>query len=218
MFSSAPVPLRVLVNGGAAGIGLACAEVFAASGAELILCDIDGDALTAAANRLGAYSRFCDSIAETSVAIFAADVAMEFSSIDVLINAAGRGYVRSLAMSRMTRAMFPMLRGSGGIPRFVFNLVPAGGFAAKGEIFPYASSIEGFERLHESLLDLARGTSIEMARVHPRLLRSEPSSDRPARYELNRADKAGTAKALVERVAAARNIDPCLKQALGRRA
>ena len=215
MISSAPAPLRVLVNGGAAGIGLACAEVFAASGADLILCDIDGGALSAAAHRLGAYSRFCDSIAETSVTIFAADVASEFASIDVLINAAGRGYVRSLAMSRMTRAMFPLLRSSGGTPRFVFNIAPIGsGFAATGEIFPYASSVEAFQRLHESLLDLARGTSIEVTRVHPRLLRPEAAGD----YALQRADEAGTATALLDRVAAARDNLICPAQPIGRRA
>src|SRR3954469_21392954 len=106
--------LCVLVSGAAGGVGLACAEAFAARGAELVLSDRDGTALTRAAQRLGAHARFCDAISETSVAIFADDLASEFASIDVIINAAGRGYVRTLAMMRMTRAMMPLLRAGAG--------------------------------------------------------------------------------------------------------
>lgn len=211
-------PIRVLVSGGASGTGLACAEAFAAHGAELILCDIDGDGLTRAARRIGAFSRFCDSIAETSVAIFAADVASEFTSIDVLINAAGRGYVRSLSMNRMTRAMLPLLRGSGGAARFVFNLAPLGGFTVSGDIFPYASSVEAFRRLHEALLDLARGTSIEVARVHPRMLPTPRTSPGAKGFALQRVDEGGTAEGLVRRVAAARADWGCWTPRATRRA
>src|SRR5690242_9192967 len=97
--------LRVLVSGAASGVGLACAEAFAARGAELVLTDHDGTGLTRAAERLGAHSRFCDSISDASVAILAADIAEQVPSLDVLINAAGRAYVRTLAMTRMTRAL-----------------------------------------------------------------------------------------------------------------
>src|SRR5205823_13846532 len=66
--------------------------LFRSPGAELILCDIDGIALTHTAERLSAFARFCDSIEDNSVAILAAEIAEKYSSIDVLINAAGRGY------------------------------------------------------------------------------------------------------------------------------
>ena len=57
-------PPRVLISGAASGTGLACAEAFADEGAELILCDWDGIALTRTAKQLGAFSRFCDAGAE----------------------------------------------------------------------------------------------------------------------------------------------------------
>ncbi len=151
--------LRVLISGAASGVGLACAEAFAAHGAELVLCDHDGTGLTRAAERLGGYAHFCDSIAETSVAIFAAEVASRFPSVDVLINAAGRGYVRTLAMMRVTRAVLPLLRAGQG-SRFVFNVAPLDGFTAANGIFPYAGSIAAFERLSEALAEQVRGTAI----------------------------------------------------------
>lgn len=198
--------LRVLVNGGASGIGLACAEAFAACGAELILTDIDRNALAAAGERIEAYSRLCDSIADTSVTAFAADIAGAFPSVDVLINAAGRGYVRSLAMVRMTRAMLPLLRAPGGAARFVFNLSPVGGFASTDGIFPYASSVEAFDRLHDSLTDLVRGTSVELTRVQPQMLRAGSGARVGSRqlYALQRIDEQATARVLVRRVAVAR--------------
>src|SRR5919198_6517364 len=96
--SGPSLPPRVLIAGGAGGVGLACAEALAGVGADLILCDIEAIALTRAAERLGAFGRFCDSIEENSVAIVAAEVMEKFGRIDALINAAGRGYVRALAM------------------------------------------------------------------------------------------------------------------------
>lgn len=158
--------LRVLVSGAAGGVGLACAEAFAAAGAELILSDLDGTALTRAAERLGAQAGFCDALSESSVAIFAADVAERVPSLDVLINAAADGYVRSLAMMRMSRALLPLLRRGSG-RRFVVNLPPSVGPAFADDIFPYASSRPAFERLTRALAEQTKGTSIEVVSVAP---------------------------------------------------
>ena len=148
--------LRVLIAGGGGGVGAACAEALAGQGAELVLCDIDGIALTAAAERMMAFARFCDAIEENSVAIFAAEIAERFSSIDVLINAAGRGYVRALAMMRITRAFMPLLRRAAG-RRLLINIAPAGGFVASDGMFPYASSLGAFERLSDALAEQVKG-------------------------------------------------------------
>ena len=198
--------LRVLISGGASGIGLACAEAFAEHGAELLLCDADGAALRLASARLQAWSRVCDAIDEASVTRMAADVAAAFPSIDVLINVAGRGYVRTLGMTRTTRALLPMLRASGGGARFVFNLPALGGFACRDGIFPYASSLEAFDRLHESLRELISGTSIELAKIAPlERVRGRCSRVLAAPiYRLQRIDEQGTAQAIVRRVAVAR--------------
>lgn len=203
--SSADSMLRVVVTGAGAGLGLACAEAFAARGAELILCDHDGDALTRAAERLRAFSRFCDTIADSSVAVFAAEIEQKFPSIDVLVNAAGQGYVRTLAMSRMARALLPVLRrGSGN--RLIVNIAPAGGFHASDDMFPYASSNTAFEHLSEALAEQTKGSSISVLDVQPILVRRVSPSAVSANHlhALQRVDESATAERVASLVAAER--------------
>jgi len=197
--------LRVLITGGGGGPGLACAEALAACGAEIILTDCDGIALTRAADRLGAFSRYCDAIGGSSVEVFAAELASLFPSIEVLINAAGRGYVRTLAMSRMTQAMLPLLRRASGC-RLVVNISSAGGYVRRDEIFPYASSLEAFDRLSERLREQVRGMGIEVVNITPRLVPGASGnavwSDRL--YELQQVDVKDMAERILGLVAAAR--------------
>ena len=197
--------LRVLVTGAGAGAGLACAEALAASGAELILTDCDGIALTRSADRLGAFSRFCDAIGGSSVEVFAAELLSLFDGIDVLINAAGRGYVRTLAMTRMTQAMLPLLRRAAGC-KLVVNISSAGGFVSRDGMFPYASSLEAFDRLSERLRDQVRGMGIEVVNIAPRLAPGRTAnalwSDRL--YELQQIDEQDIAARILDLIAAAR--------------
>lgn len=197
--------LRVLVAGAGSGVGLACAEAFAARGADLILCDHDGNALTHAALQFNAFSRYCDAIADTSVAVFAAEVAERYSGLDVLINAAGRGYVRALAMTRVTKALMPMLRRGNG-RRLVVNIAACGGFREADNMFPYASSIPAFDRLSDALAAQAKGTSIDVVRMTPTLVRTRPASALrdDHLYELQRVDECDTARRIVDLVAAER--------------
>ena len=196
--------LRVLISGAADGVGLACATAFASCGAELILCDREGSALPRVAGSLGAFARSCDAMAEASVSRFAADVAAAFPAIDVLINAAGRGYVRSLAMVRMTRALTPLLRAACG-QRFVFNLAPVRGFTAADGMFPYASSLVAFERLSDALAEQVRDHGIEVVGITPRIARAKLANRAPADqlYRLQRIDEQYSAERIVEEVAAA---------------
>lgn len=180
--------LNVLVSGGAGGVGLACAEALVRDGVQLILCDIDGFALAGTARRLGAFARYCDAIEENSVSIFANEVAEKFGTIDVLINAAGRGYVRAVAMVRMTRAFMPLLRRASG-RRMLLNVAPAGGFVSSDDMFPHGSSLAAFERLSEALAEQVRGTAIEVQTIVPRLVGSMVSG-RPAQvYQLSCVDE-----------------------------
>jgi len=187
-------PPRILISGGAAGVGLVCAQALSAAGAELLLCDIEGTALTQTAERLHAFARFCDAIEDNSVAILATEIAEKFGSIDVLINAAGRGYVRALGMMRMTRAFMPLLRRASG-RRMLVNIAPAGGFVSSDGMFPYASSRSAFERLTEAIAEQTRGTSIEVLNVTPKLLRGSLANDCPTNrlYHLQRVDEQCTA-------------------------
>ena len=197
--------LRVLISGAADGVGLACATAFASCGAELILCDRDNSALIAIAGSLGAFARSCDAMTEAGVALFAADVAAAFPAIDVLINAAGRGYVRSLAMVRMTRALMPLLR-AGRSRRYVFNIAPVGGFTAANGMFPYASSLAAFERLSDALADQVRDNAIEVVSFTPKIALAKLGNRAPADqlYRLQRIDEQHTAACIVQQVAAER--------------
>ena len=198
-------PMRVLIAGGARGVGRACADALSQFGAELILCDVDGIALTDAAQRLGAFTRYCDAAEELSVAIFLAEIAERFGTIDVLINAAGRGYVRALAMMRLARAFMPLLRRGTG-RRLLVNVAPAGGYVASRGMFPYASSLSAFERLSDALAEQVKGTSIEVAAIVPRLLRGAESNDSDSigLYQLQRVDEQHTAARIAELVLGSR--------------
>src|SRR5436305_1790260 len=198
---------RVLVSGAATGAGYACAEAFAERGAELILCDWDGIALTRAAKQLGAFSRFCDASAESGVDIFVEQIGAEFPSIDVLVNAAGRGYVRALTMMRMSRAVMPLLRRGRGY-RLIANIAPAGGFSSRETIFPYAGSFASFARLSETLVEQCRGTEIDVACITPRIVRSKQGGAQWSDhlYRLDRVDELEAAERIVAMFAAERPL------------
>ncbi len=85
---------RVLITGGARGIGLALAERFAAAGAELVLTDIDADALETAAESLRAGGSRClayrlDVTDPENIATVREALHRDAGGIDVLVNNAG---------------------------------------------------------------------------------------------------------------------------------
>jgi NAD(P)-dependent dehydrogenase (short-subunit alcohol dehydrogenase family) len=156
--------LRVIISGAGAGIGFACASAFAARGAELTLTDHDPPALTIAAELLGARSRFCDVVSDSSVAIVAAELEEQLDSFDVLINAAGNGYVRALGMMRMTKALLPLMRKGSGA-RLIVNVAPCRSLRGGDQLFPHAGSPAGFRELHEAIAIQTRGSSIDVVAV-----------------------------------------------------
>lgn len=85
---------RVLVTGGATGIGLAIATAFADSGAKLVLLDRDQAGLDAAIETLGdgtATGLTCDLADPEDISRAAARVREESGGLDVLVNNAGVG-------------------------------------------------------------------------------------------------------------------------------
>jgi len=157
---------RVLVIGAGSGAAFACAEAIAAHGAELVLCDKDWIALSRAADRLGAYSLFCDAICEASVDYLATTIADLFPRVDVLINGAGQGYVRTLAMMRTTRALLPMLGRAEGLGLIV-NIAPRRP-AASCPLAPYASTRKAFEQLSAGLRMRAAGSFVDVVSIGDR--------------------------------------------------
>ncbi len=94
---------RVLITGGANGIGFCVATEFAEAGAELVLTDLDEEALQRAAEQLHAktgavvHTRRCDVVSQEQVEAVASWVVDELGGLDVLINNAGVGHHGELA-------------------------------------------------------------------------------------------------------------------------
>jgi len=81
----------VLVTGGAAGIGKATAQKFAAEGATVVICDMNEEAGRATAAELGNGAKFYKvNVADRqAVQAWVDDVVATFGRVDVLINNAG---------------------------------------------------------------------------------------------------------------------------------
>lgn len=156
---------RVLITGACRGVGRACADAISARGAELILCDHDTAALRLATEELGATGRYCDVASEASVAVFAADILESFPELDMVINAAGGGYERTLGMYRVSRALLPALR-RGPLFKLLLNIPPEDDDTGGG-IFPYASSGQAFSRLSAALAAETRGSSVSVLIGNP---------------------------------------------------
>jgi NAD(P)-dependent dehydrogenase (short-subunit alcohol dehydrogenase family) len=159
---------RVLITGACKGVGRECAEIFAARGAELILTDIHTDCLKTFSESLNATGRYCDVASEASVTIFAAEILERFPELDMIVNAAGGGYERTLGMYRISRALLPALRK--GMAHNILLNIPPEKEDAKAAIFPYASSQQAFQRLCAALAAETRGSSV-------RVLIGQPDND-----------------------------------------
>lgn len=93
------------------------------------------------------------------MAAFAAELLGQRDSLDMIINAAGGGYERTLGMYRVSRALMGALqRGGHGL---LVN-VPPSPQDADAPAFPYASSRLAFQRLSSALAFEARGTDISV--------------------------------------------------------
>jgi NAD(P)-dependent dehydrogenase (short-subunit alcohol dehydrogenase family) len=78
---------KVLVTGGAAGIGRAIVDAFVAEGATVAACDIDDDALRTLPS--GVFNRRVDVAAADALSKFVNDAIQHLDGLDCLINNAG---------------------------------------------------------------------------------------------------------------------------------
>lgn len=161
-------PMRLLVTGGASGIGLAVARLALAQGARVALLDRDIDALERAKSGLGsqALAISCDVSAASSVAGAIDEAAAGLGGLSSLVNAAGVDLQASLAeMSDadwervlainltgpmlVCRAALPHLRRAGG--GTIVNVASAAGLtplsgrsaycAAKAGVIMFAKAL-----------------------------------------------------------------------------
>lgn len=81
---------RVLITGGANGLGLSIAQRFDAEGARIAICDINQAALDAVGHDHPQWLRLqCDVAQEPSVALMFEQLRVAFGGLDVLVNNAG---------------------------------------------------------------------------------------------------------------------------------
>lgn len=80
---------RIVITGAARGMGMVAAEIFAAEGAKLAICDKDEAAVKAVAERLGCYGAGCDVSSQVEVERFATDAEQAMGGVDGLVNSAG---------------------------------------------------------------------------------------------------------------------------------
>jgi NAD(P)-dependent dehydrogenase (short-subunit alcohol dehydrogenase family) len=149
--------LRVLITAGAAGIGREIADMFAAVGARVAVCDIDEAALARFRQELPGHEAFeCDVSDEDDVDDLFDDVVDALGGLDVLVNNAGiagpTGPVESLSPDDWRHTMeinidgqflcvrraVPLLRASGG--GSIINMSSAAGRFGFAHRTPYSAS------------------------------------------------------------------------------
>ncbi len=157
---------RIVVTGAARGMGLATAEIFAAEGAKLALCDRDEQAVRANADRLGQFGAGCDVSDEADVQRFCGDAESAMGGVDGLINAAGILIMKPLMETSlaewqrvldvnltgtmlMCQKLAPAMRRAGG--GTMVNISSIGGLRPAPTTTAYAVSKAGVIMLSNSL-------------------------------------------------------------------
>jgi NAD(P)-dependent dehydrogenase (short-subunit alcohol dehydrogenase family) len=125
----------ILVTGGAAGLGRACVKAFAASGARVVMGDVDAEMGAEVVSGLGSEVRFlwCDVTSAADCAALVADAIANFGRLDAVLSNAGigaNGTVETCDEDTWDRVIGVNLKGMFLIAKFaVPHLRAAGGGA-----------------------------------------------------------------------------------------
>lgn len=217
---------RVLITAGAQGIGLAIAQKFLASGAEVHICDVDAAACEAAR---GANPRMTVSVTDVSseaqVAAMFADLAARWGKLDALINNAGvsgptsrledttlEAWQNTLDVNLTgtflcARSAVPLLRAAGG--GAIINISSVAGRLGFSLRSPYSASKFGLAGLTQTWAMELGPSNIRVNSVLPGVV----SGDRVERVIAARAQAGGVSndvmrEQLVEKVSLRRMTRP----------
>jgi NAD(P)-dependent dehydrogenase (short-subunit alcohol dehydrogenase family) len=127
--------LRVLVTAGAAGIGAAISQGFLECGANVLICDIDSETLSAFAESHPAVSAMTTDVADqAAVERLFAKVEARLGGLDVLVNNAGiagpTGPIDQLSVDDIQRTLDVDLLGQFLVARLAVPLLRASGDGA----------------------------------------------------------------------------------------
>lgn len=198
-----------IVTGAAKGIGLACAERFAADGATVIMSDVDDGAGEAAAKAIGATYIHCDVSRASEVDALVEGVVRRFGAIDILMNNAGiamAGDFLSITEADLDKVLGINLKGSflmlqacarhmvkqaeaGRKPGAIINMSSVNDTLAIPTIVSYCMSKGGVSQL-------TRATSIYLAPYGIRVNAIGPGSIRTDMYKGVVADPAAVKRVM----------------------
>lgn len=121
---------KVLITAGASGLGLEMARVFTAAGCQVMVCDVNPQALDAAHSELpGLLTTVADVSDEDSVKALFAQVRNRLGALDVLINNAGiagpTGLVETLSKTDWDRTLSVNITGQFLCAREAVDLLKA---------------------------------------------------------------------------------------------
>lgn len=91
-----------IVTGAASGIGLATSRLLRQFGADVVMADMDGPAVKAAAAELGVIGVEADISVETEIAAVVSRAVAAYDGVDILVNNAGRWRRQSLVDTTAT--------------------------------------------------------------------------------------------------------------------
>ncbi|MEZ5890193.1 MAG: SDR family oxidoreductase [Xanthobacteraceae bacterium] len=179
--------LRVLVTAGAAGIGAAITQGFLESGSNVLICDIDSDALARFAESHPAVQAIKTDVAdEDAVERLFAEVEAHLGGLDVLVNNAGvagpTGPIDRLSVDDIRRTLdvdlvgqfllarlaVPLLRSSDGA---IINISSVAGRLGYGLRTPYAAAKWGIVGFTASLAKEVGPEGIRVNAILPGVVR-----------------------------------------------
>lgn len=193
---------RVLLTGGASGIGRATAELFASEGAQIVIGDIDAVAAKAAAEAVGGHAFAYDARNPDAAAQLVAQARDALGGIDCLLNVAGImtwGRFEETPVADWQRTLDINLSGpfylsQAAIPELIVSKGCIVNVASVGGVHPvYGTVAYGVSKA--GVISMTKACALEMARHGVRV---------------NAVAPGGVATPMHEKSAAGGGVDPAI--------